>query len=177
MSSAIMSAFKSVNVRRNAVKVVKYNGETFTTKMPTNAKAFEYAEQLRNFMPENHVHTFERGDGIKWVKTNEVVLHTPITFHNYQKSGDGWQTQSSTTEFLILSEEDEEYYHNQQNCYIGDFDILKRMPKEIQGRLESEGGRYEYQATSDTQTWETEVSEVVLIDEKVVWENSYTEQR
>ena len=171
------SEFKSVNVRRSTVKVEKFNGEVFTTKLPSNSKAFQYAEQLRNFMPENHVHTFERGDGIKWVKTVEVQLHTPITFHNYQKSGDGWQTQSSTTEFLILSDEDEEYYYNMGNCYVGDYGVFERIPKEIQGRLESEGGKYHWSATSDTQTWETEVSEVVLIDEKVVWENSYTEQR
>lgn len=175
MSSS--SEFKAVNVRRNTVKVTKHNGEKFTAQMPSNSKAFEYAEQLRNYLPENHVHSFERGDGVTWVKTNSVLLHTPITFHNYQKSGDGWQTQSSTTEFLVLSEEDEEYYYNQQNCYVGDYSVFERIPKEIRGRLESEGGRYEYQATSDTQTWETEVSEVVLIDEKVVWENSYTEQR
>lgn len=83
MSSS--SEFKAVNVRRNTVKVTKHNGEKFTAQMPSNSKAFEYAEQLRNYLPENHVHSFERGDGVTWVKTNSVLLHTPITFHNYQK--------------------------------------------------------------------------------------------
>ena len=171
------SEFKSVNVRRSTVKVEKFNGEVFTTKLPSNSKAFQYAEQIRNFMPENHVHTFERGDGIKWERVNEVLLHTPVTFYDYQRSGDGWQTQSSTTEFLILSEEDEEYYYKMGNCYVGDYGVFERIPKEVRGRLESEGGRYEYQATSDTQTWETDVIEVVEIDCQVVCENSYTEQR
>lgn len=171
------SAFKSVNVRRNTVKVEKFNGETFTTRISSNSEAFKYAEQLRNFMPENHVHTFERGDGVKWEKTKEVMLHTPITFNHFQKSGDGWQELSSTTEFVTLSEEDEEYYYNQQNCYVGDFSIQERMPKEIFDLLEKEGGKYEYQSNSDTQTWETEVSEWVRIHNVVVWENHYTEQR
>ncbi len=106
-----------------------------------------------------------------------IILHTPVTFHHFQKSGNGWQGQSSTVEFILLSEEDEEYYSRMQNCYIGDYSIIERMPKEIFYLLEKEGGIYEYQSTSDTQTWKTEVVEVVLIDGKIVWENSYTEQR
>ena len=105
------------------------------------------------------------------------VLHTPITFNYFQRSGDGWQEMSSTTEFVTLSEDDEEYYYSQQNCYVGDFSSQERMPKEIFNLLEKEGGKYEYQSNSDTQTWETKVSEWVLIHNVVVWENHYTEQR
>ena len=61
-----MSEFKKVNVRRNTVKVEKFNGDIFTTRMSSSAKAFQYSEQLRNFLPANHVHTSQRGDGIKW---------------------------------------------------------------------------------------------------------------
>ena len=168
------SEFKSVNVRRNVIKVTKFNGEVFTTKMSSNLKAFEYANQLVNYLPETHVHTSERGDGIKWEKT---VFYTPITFHHFQKSGDGWQQQSAETIFLHLTEEDEEYYYREQNCCVGDYGIQKRIPKEIFDRLEKEGGKYFWSSTSDTQTWETEVSEHVTINGECVWDNSYTEQK
>jgi hypothetical protein len=102
---------------------------------------------------------------------------TPVTFHELQVVRDGWQILSSTTVFIPLSEEDEIFYSQQPNTTVGESLVGDYVPQEIRRRLSNEGGEYRWVCTSDTQTWETEISESITIDSEIVWRSSYITQR
>lgn len=87
-----------------------------------------------------------------------VAIHT----NHLQTSGTGWQNNSAT----MVMEQGDYYdlcklYRRDQNVYVGDESLLDGVPEDIKNQLRLFGGSVEWAESSNTETWETEVTHVV----------------
>ena len=95
--------------------------------------------------------------------SNSAIEMIAIHTNHLQTSGTGWQTCSAS---LVMEQGDYydlcELYRRDQNVYVGDESLLDGVPEEIKNQLYLFGGSVEWSESSNTETWETEVTHVVI---------------
>ena len=67
-----------------------------------------------------------------------------------------------------------EFYRRDQNVNVGDEALLEGVPEEVKKQLYLFGGSAYWSESSNTETWETEVSHVVYDHNgETIWEDGY----